>query len=119
MNKGLQTAFAFVAVLITMGFLWMGNRPVIPITATWQDVVQEAQNGGYHLIKIEELAKHYQQTSPEMRLIDTRQEWEYRAGSIKGALNFPQEPTAWSRWRNRGRLKEFLGPDKSKFTVFF
>jgi rhodanese-related sulfurtransferase len=54
-----------------------------------------------------------------MLLVDTRQEWEYRSGHIKGALNFPIEPTWLSRWRNKGALAKFLGPDKNRFIVFY
>ena len=52
-------------------------------------------------------------------LVDTRQEWEYRTGHIKGAVNFPMEPTWWYRWRKQGELKRFLGPDKDRFLVFY
>jgi rhodanese-related sulfurtransferase len=54
-----------------------------------------------------------------MLLVDTRQEWEYRTGHIKGALNFPMEPTWMSRWRNKGALENFLGPDKERYLVFY
>ena len=54
-----------------------------------------------------------------MLLVDTRQEWEYRSGHIRGALNFPLEPTWISRWRNKGALEKFLGPDKNRFIVFY
>jgi len=119
MNKGLRTVSALGAVLITMGILWFGNRPLVPIKATWQDVVREAENGGYRLIEIEDLRKRYQQSSTDLLLVDTRQEWEYRTGHIKGAVNFPMEPTWWSRFSKKSDLKEFLGRDKSKFLVFY
>jgi rhodanese-related sulfurtransferase len=51
--------------------------------------------------------------------VDTRQEWEYRTGHLKGALNFPIEPTWFSRWRNQKPLEAFLGPDKNRFIVFY
>jgi rhodanese-related sulfurtransferase len=52
-------------------------------------------------------------------LVDTRQEWEFAMGHIKGAANFPMEPTAWSRWWKKGELAETLGPDKNRFIVFY
>jgi rhodanese-related sulfurtransferase len=52
-------------------------------------------------------------------MVDTRQEWEYRTGHIKGALNFPMEPTGWARWRKKGALSKFLGPDKNQLIVFY
>jgi hypothetical protein len=29
------------------------------------------------------------------------------------------EPTRWSRWRNKGALQTFLGPDKNRMIVFY
>jgi rhodanese-related sulfurtransferase len=52
-------------------------------------------------------------------LVDTRQEWEYRTGHIKGALNFPMEPTWWARWRKAGDLRALLGPEKERGIVFY
>jgi rhodanese-related sulfurtransferase len=52
-------------------------------------------------------------------LVDTRQEWEYRSGHIRGATNFPIEPTWWSRWRKAGALEAVLGPDKDRLIVFY
>jgi rhodanese-related sulfurtransferase len=51
--------------------------------------------------------------------VDTRQEWEYRTGHIKGAVNFSMEPTRWSRWRSAAALKAFLGPDRERTIVFY
>ncbi len=118
--KGTRTAiFAFVAVAVTVGVLWFINRPVIPKKATWDDVVAEARRGGYRLINTEELWKRYDTDPKDLRLVDTRQEWEYRTGHIKGASNFPIEPTWLSRWREKGALERFLGPDKNRFIVFY
>jgi rhodanese-related sulfurtransferase len=51
--------------------------------------------------------------------VDTRQEWEYRTGHIKNALNFPIEPTWLSRWRKKDALQTFLGLDKNRLIVFY
>jgi len=115
----MRTAAALVVLILTMGILWFNNRPLVPIEATWPDVVREAEAGGYRLIEIEELQKRYQSSSTDLLLVDTRQEWEYRTGHIKGAVNFPMELTWWSRWSKKSELKEFLGPDKSKSLVFY
>ncbi len=118
--KGLSKAlFALVAVAITMGTLWHTNRVVPPKEAAWDDVKAEARQGGYQLITTDELSRQYTAKPESLLLVDTRQEWEYRTGHIKKALNFPIEPTWWSRWRNKGALKKFLGPDKNRLIVFY
>ena len=84
---------ALVAVMLTVGALWFTNRAVTPKQATWDDVLAEAKAGGYRIITTEELAERYRQDANSLLLVDTRQEWEYRTGHLKGALNFPIEPT--------------------------
>jgi 3-mercaptopyruvate sulfurtransferase SseA len=114
-----KALFALVAVAITIGYLWQTNRVVTPKTATWNDVLTEARQGGYRTISTNELWERYEKDPDKMLLVDTRQEWEYRTGHIKGALNFPIEPTWMSRWRNKGALEKFLGPDKERLLVFY
>jgi len=79
----------------------------------------EAQKGGYRLINIDELWSLYQNNENNLVLVDTRQEWEYRSGYIKGAKSFSMEPTWLSRITRRGALEQFLGPDKTKTFVFY
>jgi predicted sulfurtransferase len=118
--KGASKAFfALVAAAITMGILWYGNRVVPPKEATWDDVKTEAIQAGYQLITTDKLFRQYTARPESLLLVDTRQEWEYRTGHIKGALNFPLEPTWLSRWRNKDALEKFLGPDKNRFIVFY
>jgi 3-mercaptopyruvate sulfurtransferase SseA len=118
--KGLSKALvALVAVAITMGALWHTNRVALPRKATWDDVRAEARQGGYQLITTDELSRQYTAKQKSLLLVDTRQEWEYRTGHIKGALSFPIEPTWLSRWRNKGALEKFLGPDKNRLIVFY
>ena len=118
--KGIRKAlFALVAVVITIGYLWQTNRVVTPKEATWDDVLTEARQGGYRIINTDELWGRYKKDPGKMLLVDTRQEWEYRTGHIKGALNFPMEPTWMSRWSNKGTLEKFLGPDKERLLVFY
>jgi hypothetical protein len=118
--KIIRTAIlALVVVGFTVGALWFTNRSVAPKEATWDDVVAEAKMGGYKLINMEELAERYKKDHNKLLLVDTRQEWEYRTGHIKYALNFPMEPTWLSRWRKKGALETFLGPDKNRFIVFY
>ena len=114
-----KALFALVAVAITIGYLWQTNRVVIPNEATWNDVLTEAKQGGYRIINTDELWERYEKGPAKMLLVDTRQEWEYRTGHIKSALNFPMEPTWWSRWRNKGALEKFIGTDKKRFLVFY
>lgn len=108
-----------VAVAVTMGTLWYTNRPVAPKEATWEDVLAEAENGGYRIISNMDLWELVKSQPDNILLVDTRQEWEYRTGHINGALNFPMEPTGWSRWRSQKPLANFLGPDKERFIVFY
>jgi len=108
-----------IAVTITAGALWYTSRSISPKKATWEDVLAEAKNGGYRIISNEELWELYSANPENFFLVDTRQEWEYRTGHIKAALNFPMEPTWFSRWRKKGDLETFLGPDKDRFIVFY
>ena len=118
--KGVKKAlFPLLAIVITIGYLWQTNLAVTPKEASWNDVLTEASQGGYRIISTDELWKRYQEGADELLLVDTRQEWEYRTGHIKGALNFPIEPTWMSRWRNKGALEKFLGPDKERYLVFY
>jgi hypothetical protein len=110
---------ALAAAILTLGALWYANRPVVIQDATMAEVRIEAASGGYRLINTEELAKLYQQPPANLLLVDTRQDWEYRSGHLKGAVNFPLEPTWWSRWRSQGRLAALLGPDKDRLVVFY
>ena len=119
MNGIRKTFLAFLAISITAIALWFTNGSVTPREATWKDVQDEAKQGGYHIIKTEELWEHYGETSDNLFLVDTRQEWEYRTGHIKGAVNFPMEPTWWARWRKASDLKAFLGTDKDRTIVFY
>jgi rhodanese-related sulfurtransferase len=83
------------------------------------DVRAEAKKGSYRIITTQDLASAYIKRPNEFFLVDTRQEWEYRTGHIKGAINFPMEPTWWSRWRKADALKGVLGPDKERKVVFY
>jgi predicted sulfurtransferase len=119
MSRRGTALLAMVAVILTVGALWYGNRPVVVQEATQTQVQAEAQRGGYHLINTAVLAKLYRQTPANFLLVDTRQDWEYRSGHIKGAINFPMEPTKWSRWRSQARMTRLLGPDKDRLVVFY
>jgi hypothetical protein len=110
---------AFVAVMLTAGALWLTNRAVTPRQATWNDVLAEAKAGGYGVITTDELSERYRKDAKSLLLVDTRQEWEYRTGRLKGAVNFPMEPTAWSRWRKASALQTFLGQDKDRTIIFY
>jgi hypothetical protein len=110
---------ALAAVLLTVSALWLTSQSVTPREATWEDVLNEAKTGGYRIITTGELAREYEDKSGSILLVDTRQEWEFRTGHIRGALNFPMEPTWWSRWRKAEALETLLGPDKDRFIVFY
>lgn len=114
-----KTILALAAVAITIGYLWQANQGEAPKQSTWEDVQAEAASGGYHLVTTEELADVYDKDPSKILIVDTRQEWEYRTGHIKGAVNFPMEPTWWQRWRKAGDLEELLGADKDRMVVFY
>jgi hypothetical protein len=118
--QGLRTTLtALVAVLMTIGGLWLTHRAVTPKQATWDDVLVEAKAGGYKIITTDELSDRCQNQLQSLLLVDTRQEWEYRTGHLKGAVNFPIEPTWWSRWRKAPALETLLGPDKDRTLIFY
>ena len=119
MNIAKNIVLTFLAVVITAAVLWLNQRTPAPEAATWEDVLVEASRGGYALISTDELWQRYQKNIPPLLLVDTRQEWEYRTGHIKGAVNFSMEPTWLSRWRNRDAIKELLGTDKNRLVVFY
>ena len=107
------------SVLLAVGFLWHSQRSVTAAPSNLAQVKEEAKRGRYRLINTDDLWKLYQSEKDRILLVDTRQDWEYRTGHIKGAVNFPMEPTWWARWREKGPLSEFLGPDKNKTIVFY
>jgi hypothetical protein len=119
MKSASKSVFALVAVAVTIGIVWHSHQVVPAKEATWDDVRAEARQAGYRLITTDGVLRQYNQRSESLLLVDTRQEWEYRTGHINGALNFPMEPTWLSRWRNKGSLEKFLGPDKNRLIVFY
>jgi len=118
-NKPAKTLLALMAVFIALGGLWHTHRVAPPKEATWDDVKAEAEQGGYQLITTDEIFGKYSKAPESLLIVDTRQEWEYRAGHIKKAVNFSMEPTWLSRWRNKGALETFLGSDKNRLIVFY
>lgn len=114
-----KNSTALIIIFFTISALWITNRSVTPKDASWEDVVAESRAGGYGLIKTEELWKKYQENIENLLVVDTRQEWEFRTGHIKEAVNFPMEPTWLSRWQKKRPLEKFLGPDKDKTIVFY
>jgi hypothetical protein len=114
-----RTLISVFAVALTVLVLWYTNQPAAPRTASWDDVRAEAQSGAYQLVNTDQLWSLYQKNPNNLFLVDTRQAWEYRTGHLKGALNFPMEPTWLSRWRNKAALAKFLGSDKSRILVFY
>ena len=110
---------ALIAIIVTVGALWLTNRSVTPKESTWEDVVAEAEIGGYKLISSDELWERYRKNPIGLLVEDTRQEWEYRTGHIKGAVNFPIEPTWLSRWQKKEDLENLLGTDKNRAVVFY
>ncbi|HMK66629.1 MAG TPA: rhodanese-like domain-containing protein [Thermodesulfobacteriota bacterium] len=119
MNRSKSLILAFAIIAVIMAALWVTNRAVTPKEAAWEDVLAEARQGGYKIIKTQDLWTSYQKDPNRLLLVDTRQDWEYRTGHIKGAVNFPIEPTWWSRWKKEKPLEALLGPDNNRFIVFY
>ena len=119
MQKVKTMILALLAVCITLGILWYSHRPVILKKATHDDVLAEAKHGGYRLISTEKLWEFFSRNTAKLIIVDTRQEWEFRTGHIKGAVNFPMEPTWWGRWRKKGAMGKFLGTDKDRHIIFY
>jgi len=119
MRRFIQTSIAIAAVCLTLGFMWYSDLEVKPADISWEDVVSEAEAGGYKLISTPELRELQLKADKHLILVDTRQSWEYRTGHMKGALSFPMEPTWLSRWQNKENLEIFLGPDKDQTIVFY
>jgi predicted sulfurtransferase len=108
-----------IIIILAVGVFFSHQSIVQPQVASNADVQAEAQRGGYQLINMDELWQLYQQADNNLLLVDTRQEWEYYAGYIKGAVFFSMEPTWLARMTQRGALEQFLGPDKTKTLVFY
>ena len=119
MKIGRSIILALAAIALTIGVLWFSNGTVAPKEAPPEDVMAEARQGSYRLINTDELWARYKANPDTVLLVDTRQEWEYRTGHIKGAMNFPMEPTWLSRWRKKNPLKTFLGSDKNRLIIFY
>ena len=108
-----------LALTTTILMLAYTARKPEPSQATLENVRTEARNGGYRLITTEELWGWFQADSNDLLLVDTRQEWEYRSGHIRGAVNFPMEPTWLSRWRKKSALSQLIGTGKNRTIVFY
>ena len=113
------TILSVLAVAATVGALWLTNNSVTPKEATWADVEAEAESGGYRLISTDEVWQQYRKNRESLLLVDTRQKWEYRTGHIRGAVNFPMEPTWLARWQKKAELAKLLGEDRKRFIVFY
>ncbi len=110
---------AVAAVIFTALAVWFQQRPETPKSTTWKDVLAQAEAGRYRIIETRDLAKRYLENPSKLLLVDTRQEWEYRTGHIKGAVNFPMEPTWWARWRKAGDLEALLEKNPERDVVFY
>ena len=108
-----------LALTATILLLAQTARKTEPPQATLENVRVEARNGGYRLVTTEELWGWLQSEADNLLLVDTRQDWEYRTGHIRGAVNFPMEPTWLSRWLKKGALAKLLREDKDRTIVFY
>ena len=114
MGRFLNMVFFFLVVLI-----WTTSAAEEASKEAAEAVQKKAERGNYHLIDIDKLWELYQHSEGDVLLIDTRQDWEFRTGSIGGAVHFPMEPTWFSRLIQRRSLAQLLGPDKERILVFY
>ena len=108
-----------LALSVTLLIIWCLNLPAPVVESNMAQVEREAADGGYRLIDVETLSGLYQKDREKILLVDTRQEWEHRAGHIAGSVNFSMEPTWWARWQRKGALKTLLGSPKGQTLVFY
>ena len=114
-----RIVLAVLLLVIAVGSaLWLTSRAVTPQEASWDDVLAQAEHGGYRVVSTDELWELYQR-DPDLMLVDTRQEWEFFAGHMEGAVVFPMEPTWWPRWSKKDDLRAVLGEDKKRTIVFY
>jgi predicted sulfurtransferase len=109
----------FRGLIFTLVAIMSGLLMSTAFAASMADVRKEAERGGYRLISSDELWEMINRDPAGTLLVDTRQNWEYAAGHIKDAVNFPMEPTWLARLTSRGELEQFLGPDREKTIVFY
>ena len=108
-----------IALAVTLFALWYTHLPAPTVTSNMAQVEKEANSGDYLLMDVDTLWRLYQTELEKILLVDTRQEWEHRAGHIAKSINFPMEPGWWTRWRKKSELEAFLGPHKEKTIVFY
>ena len=63
-----KTILALIALSLTTGYIWYGNRSVTPKKATWNDVQAEGVKGGYQLISTDKLWQRYK-SNPESLIL--------------------------------------------------
>jgi hypothetical protein len=114
-----KAILAVISLAITLAAVWFLNHPVTPQAVTPEDVAAEAERGGYRLIDLQGLRALHERGSQNLLLVDTRQDWEYRSGYIKGAVLFPMEPSWWERFSKKDKLEALLGPNKERSIVFY
>jgi 3-mercaptopyruvate sulfurtransferase SseA len=116
----IYVSLLILVIAALLGAVWQWRcRAAVPREVGWDEVMVEAETGGYRLISTEEMANRYRRDPQSLLLVDTRPEGEYRAGHIRGALNLPLTPAWWGRWRSRKLLAALLGPDRGRFVVFY
>ena len=112
-------AVSLLVTVVGAGALWFTSQSITPKEAGFEEVRAEAAAGGYRFMSTDELGRRYKGDPQGITVVDTRQDWEFAAGHIQGAVSFPMEPTWWSRWQKKDGLAAVLGPDKNRFIVFY
>jgi thioredoxin:protein disulfide reductase len=110
---------SLLVALCAIGGFWLADRAVKPTEATWDQAVTDARQGKYQLIHTDEIRQLIEEAPQKMLLIDARDEKDFRAGHIPGAINVPMGLTFWSQWKEKRALGTALGQDKNRFVVFY
>ena len=108
-----------VAVSMALLVVWYTHGPAPVVESSMAQVHEEAERSGYQLMDVESLWELYRTSRDTLLLVDTRQEWEFRAGHIDGSINFPMEPTWRARWLKKGELKTLLAARDETTFVFY
>ncbi len=119
MKKILLFLFTFSIFITTWATSGLALKQTT--TPTEEKILSDAKRAGYKLITPEEIKKEYLNDPSSLFLVDNRQEWEYESHHIKDAVVLPAEPTWWYQHSPKARkeMREVLGPDNDRRTIFY
>jgi hypothetical protein len=108
-----------VSLMLVARSLWLFNRHRLMGIPSWEEMLAEAEAGGYRLINTWELAALERDDTVPTLLVDTRRTRDYRSGHIPGAVNFHLITTWWGKLLARRSFARLLGTDRDRILVFY